>query len=284
MPSDAAQAEEEVLLAPHEVEDEGLFRQYDWTPLWAAAAGAATYRYSPRDWWFGSWFAIAAACMAVAALSFLGLSLVWRLYVRREERHGAPVVADAEAEAGYEFPLGVPNPANATCYLDISIGGRAVGRVVLELKCDVCPRTAGNFIALCSGEHATGESYKGSTFHRVVNNFVCQSGIIPGTRSFTSTYGSYFDDENFKLEHTGPGVLSMANMGRNTNGSQFFICVKATPHLNGRHCVFGQVISGYGTVKAIESVGSWWNPLGFTSRTVTITDCGVLRQSGQDEP
>jgi peptidyl-prolyl isomerase F (cyclophilin D) len=271
-------AEEEQLLAP-QAEREGLVRPYDFTTLCGVFAGAAMYSYSPRDWRLGSWFAIAGACFATAVAAFLLFSIAWRAHVMWVERYGAPVAVDAEAEASYEFPLGVPDPANATCYLDISIGGQAMGRVVLELKCDVVPRTAANFVALCSGEHATGETYKGSTFHRVIRNFMCQSGIIKDSkRDFKSTYGGYFKDENFKLEHTGPGVLSMANMGRDTNGSQFFICVKATHHLDGRHCVFGQVLSGFGTVKAIESVGSRWNPLGFTSRPVIITDCGVLRQ------
>jgi len=191
------------------------------------------------------------------------------------------IVADKEAEASYVCPLGTCNPANPRAFLDVAIGGVGVGRVEFEIKAEVVPRTAKNFLALCSGEGTGGSTYRGSTFHHVIRGFMCQGGIT--TDGFSSIYGASFEDENFDLEHAGPGVLSMANAGRDTNGSQWFVCVKATPHLDGRHVVFGQVLRGYGVIKAIERVGSSLNPLGWTSQPVTITACGVLEPRAEAE-
>ena len=165
-------------------------------------------------------------------------------------------------------------------FFDISIGGVESGRITMELFSEACPKTVENFRALCTGEKGTGQSgkplhFKGSAFHRIIPGFMCQGGDFTrgnGTGG-ESIYGAKFADENFQLKHTGPGILSMANAGPGTNGSQFFLCTVKTDWLDGKHVVFGSVTKGMEVVKAIEAVGS---QSGKCAKPVMIAESGQL--------
>ena len=162
---------------------------------------------------------------------------------------------------------------NPKVYFDIEIAGKAMGKITFELFANVCPKTAENFRALCT--HEKGFGYKGTIFHRIIPDFMLQGGDFTkfnGTGG-KSIYGSTFDDENFSVKHTQPGLLSMANRGKNTNGSQFFITTVACPWLDGAHCVFGEVVKGSEIVKLMEKQGT---SSGNVKKAIQITNCGLI--------
>ncbi|EGV19991.1 peptidylprolyl isomerase [Thiocapsa marina] len=179
--------------------------------------------------------------------------------------------------AAMTTPALADNPKVA---LDVTIGGEPAGTITIELFADVVPKTAENFRALCTGEKGMGKSgkpltYAGSPFHRIIPGFMIQGGDFTrgnGTGG-ESIYGEKFADENFELKHTEAGMLSMANAGPNTNGSQFFITVDATPWLDGKHVVFGKVVEGMDVVEAMEAQGS---RSGGTKTEVVLSDCRAL--------
>ncbi|XP_058804120.1 peptidyl-prolyl cis-trans isomerase G-like [Phymastichus coffea] len=171
---------------------------------------------------------------------------------------------------------------NPRVFFDIEVGGLPIGRIVFELYADVCPKTAENFRALCTGEMGLGLStnkplcYKGIVFHRVVKNFMIQGGDFSngnGTGG-ESIYGGTFKDENFTYKHEKAFLLSMANRGKDTNGSQFFVTTQPAPHLDNTHVIFGEVISGQEIVSHIENL-----PVDKMSRPLQdakVVNCGEL--------
>lgn len=171
-------------------------------------------------------------------------------------------------------------PRMIQVYFDIAIDSKPAGRIVMELFDEIVPKTAENFRALCTGEMGNGRAgkplhYKGSIFHRIIPGFMAQGGDFTrgnGTGG-ESIYGEKFPDENFQKKHDRPGLLSMANAGPNTNGSQFFLTFTPTEWLDGKHVVFGQVVDGLDILARLESLGS---QSGKTKVPIEISDCGQI--------
>ncbi|XP_053207833.1 peptidyl-prolyl cis-trans isomerase H-like [Panonychus citri] len=171
------------------------------------------------------------------------------------------------------------NSNNPVVFFDISIGNTEVGRIKFELFADVVPKTAENFRQFCTGEFKKDGipiGYKGCTFHRVIKDFMIQGGdFVNGDGTgLMSTYGGRFQDENFDLSHDSPGLLSMANSGKDTNGCQFFITCAPCKFLDGKHVVFGRIVDGLLVMRKIENV-----PIGPNNKPklqVTVSQCGEM--------
>ncbi|KAE8916105.1 hypothetical protein PF003_g1005 [Phytophthora fragariae] len=174
-------------------------------------------------------------------------------------------------------------------YFDVSISGSPAGRITFRLYPGL-PKTTENFRSLCTGERGLGRTtgqplhYKKTPFHRIIKGFMLQSGDF-SKRNGTGgecIYGGKFADESFRYRHSKAGLLSMANAGKDTNGSQFFITAKATPHLDGKHVVFGEVESGMDVVRRMESVETVAGDKPASMQTVVIEDCGEVDDSESD--
>merc|ERR550525_1426441 len=175
---------------------------------------------------------------------------------------------------------------NVYVYLEVEISGVNIGRMIFKLYNDIVPKTAENFRCLCNGERGTGLitkmplHFKGAKFHRIIPGFMAQGGDfeLGDGRGGESIFGGKFADENpgLALRHTKRGLLSMANSGRDTNGSQFFILFKPAHHLNGKHCVFGEMVEGHATLDAIEGVKTQSDDRPIAP--IVIARCGQLER------
>mmetsp|Transcript_11817 Transcript_11817/g.24118 ORF Transcript_11817/g.24118 Transcript_11817/m.24118 type:complete len:317 (-) Transcript_11817:421-1371(-) len=203
--------------------------------------------------------------------------------------YGAITLFSSSSADTSSSPVPPSAPITSRVYLDVTLQNQPLGRIVIGLYGSTVPRTANNFRKLCEGTERLPQwkeplSFRGSSFHRIIPGFMIQGGDFTnhdGTGGM-SVYGARFPDENFELKHVGPGVVSMANAGKDTNGSQFFICTAKTSHLDGRHVVFGVVEQGWDVVREIESVGSG---SGRPRASVVIADCGLLEEmeEGKEE-
>ncbi|CAK8689477.1 peptidyl-prolyl cis-trans isomerase H-like [Clavelina lepadiformis] len=175
--------------------------------------------------------------------------------------------------------MAASDTGNPVVFMDITVGGQEIGRIKIELFADIVPKTAENFRKFCTGEHRRDGipiGYKGASFHRVIKDFMIQGGdfVQSNGTGLTSIYGGKFEDENFKMHHTGAGLLSMANSGKDTNGCQFFITCAKCDFLDGKHVVFGKVTDGLLVVRRIENV-----PVGANNRPklpIVVSECGEL--------
>ncbi|KAL4629477.1 peptidyl-prolyl cis-trans isomerase E [Arapaima gigas] len=188
-----------------------------------------------------------------------------------EEAERTEPAGEAVKETQEGEPSAKKGRTNPQVYMDIKIGNKPAGRLRFLLRADIVPMTVENFRCLCT--HEKGFGFKGSSFHRIIPQFMCQGGDFTnhnGTGG-KSIYGRKFDDENFVLKHTGPGLLSMANSGPNSNSSQFFITCDKTDWLDGKHVVFGELMEGMDVLRAMEAQGS---KDGKTKQKVIVSDCG----------
>ncbi|KAI0881192.1 putative U-snRNP-associated cyclophilin [Annulohypoxylon maeteangense] len=179
-------------------------------------------------------------------------------------------------------PTQLPASGNPLVFFDISLGGEPLGRITFELFKDVVPRTAENFRQFCTGEYkdrSQSQGYKGSKFHRIIQGFMIQGGDFingDGTGSVCIYGTQQFPDENFSLKHNQKGLLSMANSGPNTNACQFFITTTATPHLDGKHVVFGKVVDGIEVVDMMEKTKTGRRGRDIPDIDVVIAQCGEM--------
>jgi cyclophilin family peptidyl-prolyl cis-trans isomerase len=190
-------------------------------------------------------------------------------YHRALEKMNAPKVAIQP----YDYAVPTPGQSRPQVFFKVQVGNTEPEKFIVEVAKDIVPKTAENFLKLCSGEHSVG--YTNTPFHVIQKNQFIAGGDIPhgnGT-GVTSIYGGYFEDENFSLRFTEPGVVGMANAGVNTNGSQFFITIQPMPHLNGRNVAFGKIVQGIDIVRKIENV---YCVKGKPLTDVRVVECGLV--------